>query len=646
MKKRIVSLILLAAICCMPLAACGKGPAEDPVDENHKSEILETETDFVKDGETEYKIVLSAQPTPFEENAAKELTFYLKEATGARIETVRENEISYTEEGKFLLLGKTEAAALNLDYSVAALTSQGFRITTRGNSLFLVGGGDFGTLFAVYELLAQYVGWDSIAADEVIYTTSSDLKFKKVEMTEVPDFEYRVSGNVSTYNDDSIAWRFRFIRAYGNGFMTVKGRLYHNAFNYLPPDVYNDPALTETYHPDWFSVKDQKTTKDLQLCYTAHGNPTEFNAMTDTVLETLYETVMRNPYIDNVQFSLEDNLKWCACKACSDEKLKYGTDSAVVIKFCNNLHRRLQERLAAEHVDRKINLVFYAYHATLEAPVVQNADGSYSPVDEDVVCDDGVYVFYAPVYARYVDGFSEESNRTYQELMKQWGVISKEIYLWIYGTNYNNYLIPYNTFNSMQDTYRFAKENKVRYLFEEGQHYGTTPRPGGFTYLKEYLSSKLMWNVNADTGELTDKFFRYYFRDAAPAMREYFDELRLNFEYNEKNVGMGGGIYENVLETKYWREGALLHWLDLIEEAYDAIEPLEQTDKELYEKLKSRILIESIAPRYLYLSLYCNDSSARTMQMKRDFKRDMTEMNFGEVGQTVDISGLWSQWQV
>ncbi|MBR1867366.1 MAG: DUF4838 domain-containing protein [Clostridia bacterium] len=645
------------------LSACFGGgedtTVETPTDTSQSGDKNQTSVEdgegwLVKDAQTEYKIVLPQNPHDNEYNAASELGYFFKAATGANFEVVNENAGVKPSGGKYLFVGNTDAGkALGVDVSEKTLTSQGFKIVTEGDDIYLLGGGTFGTVFSAYSLLEKYIDFDVVAADEIVYKESKDLKFLKINATEVPDFEYRVSGNIQTYNDPLIAQRFRYILAYGNGFMTVNGRLYHNAFSYIPPAEYNDPKK-EDYHPDWYSGNGTAIS-NLQVCYTAHGNKTEYEALLNKCLDVLYETVLRNPNIDNVQFSMEDNTYWCSCETCAAEKAKYGTDSAVVIKFCNDLHAKLAEKLAENGIDRKVNLVFFGYLKTTEPPVVKNSDGGYSPIDDSVRCDDGVYVFLGLVYAKYVYPAGDTQNEYYVDLVKRWKAVSSEIYLWTYGTNYRNYYIPYNTFNSMKETYALYSEYDVRYIFEEGQHYATNQHPTGFTYLKDYLLSKIQWDTTADAKALTDKFFEYYFKDASKAMRKYYDELRVLFEMQEQGLlktstgkvaSIGGGIFEDVKKAELWPQGMLMDWIGYIDEAYAAIEKYATSDPTTYKKLERRIKTESIAPRYLYLTLYLNDSSAETTEMRKAFMKDMQQLGNTEEGQGFDLSGLWTQWGI
>ncbi len=645
--KKLFSLCLASLLAFSTLAACGedktKGKAPK-TDENHFVTVENTSEMLVVGGESDYQIVIPDEADDYDKNAATEIAKYVEKASGAKLITVKEKDVEYDSEGKFIMIGDTEAAAdLKVTYTVDELTTQGFKIVTENNSVFLLAGGGYGKVFAAYEWLEHTIGWDCIAADEIVYTVSADVPFKKITAKEVPDIEYRVSGNRQTYDSSATAQLFRLIGAYADGFMTVNGRLYHNAFSYLPPATYNNKSKKNSYHPLWYSTENVKDGEQIQLCYTAHGDTEEYELMIETALEVLKDTVKKFPTINNVQFSMEDNINWCTCETCTASREYYGTGAAVVIQFCNDLHTRLHDWFEEEGIERKVNLVFFAYHATTDAPVKTNKDGSYSLID-GLKCNEGVYVFYAPVYANYTQSFESEDNVNYLKTLEKWSMVSDEIYLWLYSTNFQNYLIPYGSFDAMQENVRLAKEVNVKYFFDEGQHYASTPRPTGFTYLKEYLEAKWLWDYTQDQKELTDKFFKYYFRTAEEPMRKYYEELRINFVNMYQNLGAPKGIFHNVLDKAYWKEGTLRQWLGYIDDAYAAIEHFRTEDPALYTKLNERIKIESIGVRYLFLALYGDTNNTNDFSMMQEFKKDLDGWGWGEAGQGSAISGLWVQW--
>lgn len=115
---------------------------------------------------------------------------------------------------------------------------------------------------------------------------------------------------------------------------------------------------------------------------------------------------------------------------------------------------------------------------TTNAPVIKNADGSYSPVDDSVVCRDNVCVFYAPIDADYSHSFYETENASFAETMDAWRALSDKLYLWLYSTNFHYYLYPFNSFNSMQEITGSRSTAAAAICSTRGSGTIPTPRAG------------------------------------------------------------------------------------------------------------------------------------------------------------------------
>jgi len=234
--KKLLVLILALLIACTSLVACGDngdqgqtGGSNPQVtfDPNHNSTAVMTESKFIANGLTDYVIVVPANASEYENMASGELFNFIYEATGVKMSVQKESETTIpTQSGRYVFIGKTEAAkTLNVDFSDETLTQDGFKIVTNNSNYYLLGGTRFGSVYAVYELLYHLIGWDAIAGDEIIFEKGDTVMFKTVTATEIPDFEYRISGNVGTYNDNNIAMRFRYLRAHAYGFMYVSNTI-------------------------------------------------------------------------------------------------------------------------------------------------------------------------------------------------------------------------------------------------------------------------------------------------------------------------------------------------------------------------------------------------------------------------------------
>ncbi|MDR1053894.1 MAG: hypothetical protein LBL39_06925, partial [Planctomycetaceae bacterium] len=110
-----------------------------------------------EDGKTNYVIVLSAEATPLEQTAAKELKQHLDAVTGADFNIVRESEVDVA--NPQIVVGNSKRAKEFLpEIDVAKIPYDGIVIKTVGKNLVLLGHPQRGTLYAVNTLLEDVVG--------------------------------------------------------------------------------------------------------------------------------------------------------------------------------------------------------------------------------------------------------------------------------------------------------------------------------------------------------------------------------------------------------------------------------------------------------------------------------------------------------
>ena len=591
---------------------------------------------FVQNGVSDYKIVVSENAAKEESVAASELAYFFNQATNISL-TIEEENREYGENERIFAIGETEVLQdRGVTLNKKELDSQGFIIKTVGNNVILCGGGEYGTLWSVYEFLSHTFHYDCLSADEIILDKNvTELPKYNFDIKSIPSINERYASTPHTNVDVTASHRMRFVNRETESFIQL-GSI-HDSFKVLPPEVYNDETITETYHPEWYA------SNGKQLCYSARGNETYFNQMVETAFENMKIHILENPGKNNFMFGQEDFNTWCSCEECARSKATYNTDAAVVIKFMNKLSVMVNDWLQTVTPGRKVVIYFFAYHQTTEAPV-KLVNGTYQPIDSSVVCGENVGVYYAPISAKFTKDFDDPLNATYKELLTKWSVLSESITLYLYQTNYRYYLVPYNTFNSMQQIYDFCASMNGKGLYDQGQMDNQVCT--GFTYLREYLASKILWNSKCDVSYYTDKFFENFYRTAEAPMRAYYDELRSLFVYNENLQNMTGGIYDVILKETYWPRNTLLRWLDYIDEAYNSIKIYETANPALYATLYRRICIESIAIRYIYIELYCVDDAPDNYQMKVQFKNDALNCNILKTSEGVEIGGLFQSWGV
>ena len=595
-KKRFTAFLTIALgiIFCVSAAACGCGGDKNPIitdNGNHKNEATVSEHDLVKDGKSGYTIIYSADGNKqITELAVSELQNFFEQATGVFLEAKEDKNVSYNENSEYIVLGDnsvTKASGAFTEEDAKGLTQTAFVIKTVKKSVFLVGGAEYGTLNAVYEFLRKQFNFECYATDEIAIDTGvSNAKLLEFDVKEIPDFTWRASGQGELLYNTMLTRRLS-MNMQSDFIMTFGGAYYHN-FTLVVTEEENYDL-----HSEWVSPDRQ------QLCLTR-----DLTGLGDYVVEKMKKEITDNPDAYALGFTQMDDAGWCNCQSCVDCKTKYGADSASQILFMNYCWDKLEPWLKENFPDREVYLYMFAYQSNTEAPATFDAaTKQWKPNAPELVLRKNIYVQYAPIYAAGYHSYGSEENKNFDDTMNAWLAITDNVMFWSYSFYYKTPHWPYYDFSDMAETYKYLKNHKVVYLFDE--EYSSTGICKDWCRLKAYLKSKLAWNTDCDVSRYTDEFFVNYFKAAAPAMKRLFDEYSAHYATLIAENGLRGqGALLDINKAEFWPKGLLFGWIELFNKAYEDIAFLKTTDPALYEKLEYRICLESLNYRYMCETFY------------------------------------------
>ena len=447
----------------------------------HEYRIGDTDDWLLRNGVSPYSIVTAKNAPERVKTAAKDLRVFFLEATSVALPTVAAEDVSFSENARYIVIGENAvsiAAGVTPDYDVLGV--QGFTVKTVGKSIFLLGATAEGSQFAAYEFLAQTVGFDYFGVDT--YALEHDVRnipLKNYDITDVPDVGIRATNYQFLMSDKTTAQRLRLTN-FGDLCIPVGGKTTHNSFCYINPDRYKDKADV------WFS------TDGNNLCYTARGNADELAAMQDIVTAQIKQSFIDAPDRNIITMTHEDYQTLCECETCNRMKEHYnGSQAASIIIFLNKVCRDVSAWMDTPEgapYKRDYRVLFFAYHATNKPPVKTDGNGRIVPVDEQVELDRHLCPYFAETNADYTRSFYDRDsvNAQYADNLQGWAALGSQLFFWMYQTNFSFWLTPFNTFNTTQETYKFAIENKVDFIYDQGQS-GQTGSATGFSWLKIYL---------------------------------------------------------------------------------------------------------------------------------------------------------------
>lgn len=611
----------------------------------HSYRIEKTDDFLVKEGSSPYKIVIQANASVRIQTAAKDFRSFFSEATGVYLPTVYSDEVQYAKDSKYIVIGEnavSKAAGIEIDYNVLGL--QGFVIQTVGKSIFACGATAEGSQFAAYELLTQLFGFDYFGADTYYIQRDADnVSLMNYNITDVPDIQLRATNYQFLMRDKTTAQRQRLTN-FGELCIPVGGKTVHNSFEYISLVDYPDKENI------WFTA-DKKN-----LCYTAHGDATELMQMQNIVTEKIKKSFIENPDKLIITMTHEDTQTLCDCSACNAMKEHYnGSQAASVVIFLNKVCKNIEEWFDTNDgkpYERDFQIWFFAYHATNQPPTYfDESTQRYKPIDDAVKMNSHLVAYFAETNGDYTRSFYDENsaNAPYAKNLKGWAGVSEKLAFWMYSTNFSYFLTPYNTFNTTQETYKFAIEHNVDFIYDQGQS-NQTGSATGWSWLKIYLYSKLTWNVNQDINLLVQRFMEHYFGPASEIMQELFYEYKDFATYQRDVLGYTGSrsIFYDVLKTDLWPKQVLLDWQDRISLALKIVETLKSENYSMYTVYKKNISTERIAVNYLLLKLYQSKMTAEDIKKaKSQFYHDQSLANIGresERGGTV--TALMQNWGI
>jgi hypothetical protein len=393
-------------------------------------------------------------------------------------------------------------------------------------------------------------------------------------------------------------------------------------------------------HPLWYNSPVNPT----QLCYSAHGDAQELALMKEMVLDKFKDAVNESAstgYIpEYITLTHQDDYTWCTCDTCIASRDKYdGCNSAILIQFVNDVAIELNKWVSEVYPGNEVNVTIFAYYKTEAAPVVQNADGSYSPIDETVDCNKNVAILYAPIYADYSVDFYDACNNTFYNRLKQWSALSDKLLLWTYCSDYGDYFAFSDTFNSMVANYKLLEESGVKWLFDEGRYNAKVL--SSFDDFKAYLNAKLMWDTDADFDKLQADFFSHYYGQAGSVMESIFNGVRMRHRYIRDVLGYRG---ETVVKRN-WTQAAVENFIEDFKAAYEAIEPLKTLSPDRYTVLYDRILKEELAFHHILIELYSSNLTAQELQREQEFwKTEVLRLGFNRKSEGQPIEVYWENW--
>lgn len=423
---------------------------------------------IVKDGKPTSRI-LTEKGKEVDNEAALLLQDFVKRISGATLPVVTDKSPRKGD----IVIGKK---------NVSGLTEDGFRLQTDNGIIYISTGGDKGNIYGVVTLLEDYLGVSYYGANAYTLTEQSTVIIPELDRAENPAFRYRQSQCYAMREDPVYKMWFRFEEP---SEMFADGLWVHTFDRILPSDIYG------VSHPEYYSFINgqRRPGKASQWCLT---NPEVFEIVSQKI-DSIFKA---NPGKNMISVSQNDgNHTNCTCPECKALDEQEGGPTGSLIHFLN--------KLAARFPDKEFSTLAYLY--TMHPPKHVKPLPNVNIMLCDIDCE------------REVPLTDNASGRDFMKAMEGWSAISKNIFVWDYGINFDNYLSPFPNFPILQKNIQLFKEHNATMHFS--QIAGS--KGGDFAEMRAYMVSKLMWNPYLNTDSLMRSFMDGYYGAASPYIYQY-----------------------------------------------------------------------------------------------------------------------------
>lgn len=487
-----------------------------PVDKNidygggvYTPPSVTTEMVIVDNGVSEYYIVTAENPDECIVTATKELQTYIEKISGAKLDIVTESNLP--KGSKAFIVGETELEESVVAIDRSEIKTDGFRLYSDGNYFIITGADSRGTLYGVYTFLEEYLGvrWFTPTL-EVVPENEDIVVDADIDRTVEPSFSVRRNDCAGT--NDAYRARTKMNVSFWQPATAYGGALTYVVWDASLPSLVPDSLFAE--HPEYFALLEDGTRSTDHVCLT---HPDVLDITIASVREKIEANTIGAKY---VHIGQKDNQNYCHCESCEALYEKYGSVCAPTLIFTNNLADALDE----DYPD--FMFTFFAYLET-ERP----------PQDLSLKCNKNVAPVLCGLHSAcrshpltecghedvqeetLLTAYGEHEPRIAEDFLN-WTKVAETTYIYDYTINFLNVAQFFSNFGTMQSTMKYMHNIGITgYIYNCGDgHYAA------FNELRNYLLTKLQWDVDCDVEyHMMDFIKAYYGEDAAPYIKEILD---------------------------------------------------------------------------------------------------------------------------
>ncbi len=614
-----------------------------------------TEEDYiVRNGEFQYKVIFSTNPTTAEAEAKDEFSLLLNRALGQQPVFLPDNTIpTYDENARYISIGRTsylEKAGIVFDETEQLkLKGNGTKIVSQGRNIFLLGGSNNGILNAVYNFFRICFDYEQYTKTCIqMNTRVKNLPCLKFNVTDIPDIDNNTYSSYgpflkSTATDtDVMAMSNENVKG-GDAIKDIrKSRQRFGAYTNLNEICINShgighegDAVSDAHNAlnIWSKSKTLPNGDGLpaewyaqsgyQMCYTAHGDEESLKAMLDFGVGEMIKDLQRYPVAkypgkNFLYLGQEDNGGNCLCEDCVATAERDGSPAGMEIRAGNYIIQKLRawmdekdeygNYIHEEYRRPDFKLVIMAYGTSVKAPAHYDEELGKNVINPGCEIDDDVIIQIVAQHSPNWPIYHKANIKQYTEQSKWIDVVPN---LWVWNHVFHHYNLPYfvdvpTAFSS--ERFQWWANANASHLFNEiaGGEY-----PQHWYEMYIYIFYKLSWNSTLVMSDLIKDYCQAYYGPAAETMMElFYEQQHYRHLIDEKHMLEFGDYWPQ--GNQFWTEDdypypVIKYQLDFVDKALEDIKiALDSNDPDKYYVYKERLDVFSVSLIYMIKDIYGN----------------------------------------
>ena len=469
--------------------------------------------ELVHEGESDYEIVFMGNATESQYRSAETLQHYLQLISGVELPLV--DESSQDIKKNKIYVGNINGE--NLEKEEIAIRS--------GNkNLYIFGGSNKATKYAVYEFLERYLGcrWYAPGVEKIPSSKTIDLP--RINFEYAPSITTRTVHSKLFYDNDDFADKQKVTHeSFPNYVPSARVHTFHK---FLPEEKFYES------HPEYYALRG-KQRLPTQLCLT---NPDVLAIVKDSVASLFQQF----PKASVLSVSQDDNQQHCQCDNCSKIDKAEGSPSGTMIRFVNEV--------AASFPNKMISTLAYQY---------TRKPCKTKPLDNVLITLCSIECDRSGPIAEKCTDFAND--------LKGWGKLTRNVRIWDYTTQFTNFLAPFPNIYTLQPNIKLFRDNNAKWVFEQHSN-----NPSELFELRSYITAQLLWNPDQDFGTLLTDFTNGYYEEAGPFVKKYITKIHAKIkEDNDFFLFLYGDPSEAF--TSYLSPDLLADYSQIFNEAEKAV---------------------------------------------------------------------------